>query len=88
MKSDKELAKIFHDKGLDTQISTICSCGSGLSACIVELALEVLDNDHTAIYDGSWSEYVELKLIYIYRARCLNLTSKMEAGIHLVSDHH
>lgn len=37
--------------------SLIFSCGSGITACIVLLALEnVLDNPK-ALYDGSWSEW-------------------------------
>ena len=43
-------------------MTSVCSCGSGLSACVVALGLNVLGNEKTTIYDGSWSEYVFLSL--------------------------
>lgn len=57
MKSDKELAQIFKDKNIDTTKMTINSCGSGVTACIVETAMRIMGAEKTAIYDGSWTEY-------------------------------
>ena len=59
-KSEKEIAKLFHTKGLDTTTTTVAYCGSGVSACIVELALQLLGNDKVMVYDGSWSEYGQI----------------------------
>lgn len=56
-KTDKELAKIISDAGIDTKVNTVNSCSSGLTACIVDLSLRLLGAEKTAIYDGSWSEY-------------------------------
>jgi len=56
-KSDKDLAKIFKDKNIDTTVNTINSCGSGVTACIVDMALRIMGAEKTAIYDGSWTEY-------------------------------
>ena len=37
--------------------SIITSCGSGVSACILSLALLHSKNIHSQVYDGSWAEY-------------------------------
>ncbi len=39
----------------DTEV--ICSCGSGVTACILAMGLHILGRDDVAIYDGSWSEW-------------------------------
>lgn len=36
---------------------TICTCGSGVSAAVIALALARLGNHGAAVYDGSWSEW-------------------------------
>ena len=44
--------------GIDINKDTVCSCGSGVTACILKFALELLDkNKNIKIYDGSWSEW-------------------------------
>lgn len=53
----EELRAIVHDAGLDTARPVVCSCGSGVTACAVLLALEVLGATQTAVYDGSWTEW-------------------------------
>ncbi len=35
----------------------ICSCGSGVTACILAFALERAGIDRVAVYDGSWCEW-------------------------------
>ena len=35
----------------------IASCGSGVTACSLLLALHVLGVTDTALYDGSWTEW-------------------------------
>ena len=59
-KPERELAQIFHAKGIDTTVTTVSYCGSGLTACVNDLALRLLGNDKTVLYDGSWSEYVRI----------------------------
>jgi thiosulfate/3-mercaptopyruvate sulfurtransferase len=34
-----------------------CSCGSGVTACVIALALHTLGHENTAIYGGSWTEW-------------------------------
>lgn len=57
LKSDKELSKIFIEKNIDTTLPTINSCGSGVTACILDLGLNVMGAPKSSIYDGSWTEY-------------------------------
>ena len=54
------------DAGIDTTLPTVHSCGSGVTACIVDLAMRILGAEKSAIYDGSWSEYVSSHLILMF----------------------
>lgn len=42
---------------MDTTLPVINSCGSGVTACIVDLGLRLMGNTKSSVYDGSWSEY-------------------------------
>lgn len=55
LKSADELATIF--KGIEDDAAIITSCGSGVTAAILLLALQRLGRDDAALYDGSWTEY-------------------------------
>jgi thiosulfate/3-mercaptopyruvate sulfurtransferase len=35
----------------------VTTCGSGISACILALALNELGHSNVAVYDGSWAEW-------------------------------
>lgn len=64
MKAPAELAKVFAAAGVDPGKPVITTCGSGVTAAILSLALEILGRPH-ALYDGSWSEwglYKDLKV--------------------------
>lgn len=52
-----ELRTIAHDAGVDPTRPVVCSCGSGLTACAVLLAMDVLGARELALYDGSWTEW-------------------------------
>ena len=62
MKSDEELQQILSSQGVDLGKKTVHSCGSGVTACIVQLACDLCGAGQSAIYDGSWSEYVSTSL--------------------------
>lgn len=47
----------FSEAGVDLDAPIVASCGSGLTACAVLLALDVAGASHTALYDGSWTEW-------------------------------
>ena len=65
MKPAGELRMIFEAAGGDLKRPAITSCGSGVSAAILNLALEQIGVAHHALYDGSWAEwgmYDDLKI--------------------------
>lgn len=43
----------------------IFTCGSGLTACILILASEIIGNKNNFLYDGSWTEWGQLKGVSI-----------------------
>lgn len=57
MKAPSDLKAIFEKAGVDLQKPVITTCGSGVTACILALALERIGKSDTAVYDGSWAEW-------------------------------
>ena len=57
LKDDAALQKLFSEKGVDLRAPIITSCGSGVTAAIVMLALEKLGARQVAVYDGSWTDW-------------------------------
>ena len=57
MKSPETMRDIFVAAGVDLTKPAITSCGSGVTAAVVSLALEILGKTDHALYDGSWSEW-------------------------------
>lgn len=57
MKSPDALKKVFAEANADLTKPVITSCGSGVTAAIINLALERIGHDRHALYDGSWSEW-------------------------------
>jgi thiosulfate/3-mercaptopyruvate sulfurtransferase len=57
MKSLDELRKAFIGAGLDLAKPIVTTCGSGVSALVLTLALYRLGVRGTALYDGSWAEW-------------------------------
>ncbi len=57
LKPAAELAKALDALGVDPQKPAITSCGSGVSAAIITLALVVAGRKPGALYDGSWAEW-------------------------------
>ncbi|TNC49832.1 3-mercaptopyruvate sulfurtransferase [Rubellimicrobium rubrum] len=56
MKSREALAGTLEAAGVDPDRPVITTCGSGVTAAILSLALERLGRSH-ALYDGSWAEW-------------------------------
>jgi thiosulfate/3-mercaptopyruvate sulfurtransferase len=52
-----QLRKAFVAGGVDLDRPIITSCGSGVSAAILWLALDAIGREPAALYDGSWSEW-------------------------------
>jgi thiosulfate/3-mercaptopyruvate sulfurtransferase len=57
MKSSEVLSEIFRKAGVDLDKPAILSCGSGVTACVLALAMERMGKTDHAVYDGSWSEW-------------------------------
>ncbi len=60
LRDSAELEKVFAAAGVDPRSSQplVASCGSGVTACVVLLGLEVLGRkDNVGLYDGSWTEW-------------------------------
>ena len=57
MKPLEELRKAFLAAGAELDRPIVTSCGSGVSALVVTLALYRLGARDIALYDGSWSEW-------------------------------
>jgi thiosulfate/3-mercaptopyruvate sulfurtransferase len=57
MKSTDELRAAFHGAGVKLDAPIVTSCGSGVSAAVLTLALYRLGVENPALYDGSWTEW-------------------------------
>jgi thiosulfate/3-mercaptopyruvate sulfurtransferase len=57
LKSPREIERLFEDAGVDLAKPVVTSCGSGITAGILALALVQIGHRKTAVYDGSWSEW-------------------------------
>ncbi|MFN9422095.1 3-mercaptopyruvate sulfurtransferase [Gemmatimonas sp.] len=57
MKSPAALRDTFAQAGVNLEAPITASCGTGITACAVLLGLDVVGASHTALYDGSWTEW-------------------------------
>ena len=57
LKSIKELDKIFSNNDINKSEQLLATCGSGVSACVITVALHCLGKKDVPIYDGSWTEW-------------------------------
>lgn len=57
MKSPADLGIVFRGAGVDLAKPAITSCGSGVTAAVLSLALERIGHRNHALYDGSWVEW-------------------------------
>ncbi|WP_312177620.1 3-mercaptopyruvate sulfurtransferase [Pseudescherichia sp.] len=57
LKTTDELSAVFARQGVDLNKPIVVSCGSGVTAAVVALALETLGVEGVTLYDGSWSEW-------------------------------
>ena len=52
-----ELKSLFLERNVDVGRPIITSCGSGITASTLALALELAGAGQVAVYDGSWTEW-------------------------------
>ncbi|MBM3551403.1 MAG: 3-mercaptopyruvate sulfurtransferase [Alphaproteobacteria bacterium] len=57
LKECADLEGAFAAAGVDPDAPVIATCGSGLTACIISLALAATGRPLATVYDGSWSEW-------------------------------
>lgn len=57
MKSAEDLRRSFEAAGVDVSAPIVATCGSGVSAAVLALALARLGRDDVPVYDGSWAEW-------------------------------
>ena len=57
LKSGDALRAAFTDAGVDLKRPVITTCGSGITAAVLSLGLEILGHRNHALYDGSWTEW-------------------------------
>ncbi len=57
----ERLQERFAASGLDFSKPVTASCGSGITACVLALALHLIGKDNVAVYDGSWAEWGRIK---------------------------
>jgi thiosulfate/3-mercaptopyruvate sulfurtransferase len=51
------LKEILEDAGIDLSKPVVTSCGSGITAAVITLALESVGHIDNQLYDGSWTEW-------------------------------
>jgi thiosulfate/3-mercaptopyruvate sulfurtransferase len=51
------LTAAFAAGNVDIDKPVITSCGSGVTAAILNFALDALGKERTSLYDGSWAEW-------------------------------
>ena len=51
------IRRAFADASVDPARPVIATCGSGITACTLALALAAIGAEEVAVYDGSWSDW-------------------------------
>jgi len=51
------LKEVLEDAGIDLSKPVVTSCGSGITAAAITLALESVGHTDNKLYDGSWTEW-------------------------------
>ena len=65
MKRGDDLRAAFEAGGVELDKRVITSCGSGVTAAILSLGLELLGHKDWALYDGSWSEWGQFEQLKV-----------------------
>jgi thiosulfate/3-mercaptopyruvate sulfurtransferase len=52
-----ELGPLFRVAGVDLGRPIVTTCGSGVTACVLALGLDLVGRPDVAVYDGSWTEW-------------------------------
>jgi thiosulfate/3-mercaptopyruvate sulfurtransferase len=69
LKPADKLRDLFLAKQVDLQQPITTTCGSGVTAAVIALGLEVVGAPNVSLYDGSWAEYAQLPDSVIEKCR-------------------
>jgi thiosulfate/3-mercaptopyruvate sulfurtransferase len=59
LKPAEKLRELFLAKHVDVERPITTTCGSGVTAAVIALSLEVIGTKNVSLYDGSWAEYAQ-----------------------------
>lgn len=59
LKPKEELRAVFKSHGVISAKPLVATCGSGVTACVVALALYEIGHKTVAVYDGAWAEWAK-----------------------------
>jgi thiosulfate/3-mercaptopyruvate sulfurtransferase len=59
LKTAEKLRELFIAKNVDMHRPITTTCGSGITAAVIALSLEVAGAKDISLYDGSWAEYAQ-----------------------------
>ena len=59
LKSPDQLRQLFHSKAIDLNQPITTTCGSGVTAAVLALGLQIAGAKDVTLYDGSWAEYAQ-----------------------------
>jgi thiosulfate/3-mercaptopyruvate sulfurtransferase len=59
LKPAEKLRELFLTKDIDLEQPITTTCGSGVTAAVIALGLEVAGAQNVSLYDGSWAEYAQ-----------------------------
>ena len=59
LKPAEKLRDLFLAKQVNLQQPISTTCGSGVTAAVIALGLEVAGAKNVSLYDGSWAEYAQ-----------------------------
>ena len=59
LKPAEKLREVFAAKGVDMLMPITTTCGSGITAAVLALGLEIAGARSVSLYDGSWAEYAQ-----------------------------
>ncbi len=59
LKPAEKLRELFSARGVDLEQPITTTCGSGVTAAVIALGLEIAEAKCVSLYDGSWAEYAK-----------------------------
>ncbi|MEM8937397.1 MAG: sulfurtransferase, partial [Pseudomonadota bacterium] len=61
LKSPDDLLRLIVEAGVTLEKPVITTCGSGVTAALLSLALETIGHSRHSLYDGSWTQWGDIR---------------------------